>query len=49
MADENVAAKHGEQTTNFLLVLANIVSTINMNVLLLVSFYRFTVLQKSNS
>ena len=27
LADENVEAKHGEQTTNFLLVLANIVST----------------------
>ena len=26
LADENVAAKHGNQTANFLLVLANIVS-----------------------
>ena len=26
VADENVAAKHGNQTTNFLLVLANMVS-----------------------
>lgn len=47
LADENVAARHGNQTSNFLLVLANIVS--GWNFLINTIFYLCFFVTKSMS